>query len=37
LCVVDEEERLTGLVNRSRILLGVLQELEEEKNENREN
>lgn len=31
LCVVDEEERLTGLVNRSRILLGVLRELEEEK------
>ena len=30
LCVVDEEERLTGLVNRSRILLGVLKELEEE-------
>jgi len=29
LCVVDEEERLTGLVNRSRILLGVLKELEE--------
>jgi len=30
LCVVDEEERLTGLVNRSRILLGVLKELEEQ-------
>jgi len=31
LCVVDEHDRLAGLVNRSRILLGVLQELEESK------
>ncbi len=30
LCVVDSENRLSGIVNRSRILLGVLKELEEE-------
>lgn len=30
LCVVDDEKRFVGIINRSQILLGVLQELQEE-------